>query len=160
MTTWKSRFDEQAWRDEQISPCLLFLYEFKRKRLADSDMKPSANQTLIQQNDPRPMEIVGAGPLLSTIWKLGDEHAGWRYRFNLTRQTCDRRVFTDLFQPADLIHFIKLIQVLAFVIADDGCLTQAERTMLKNLATQLDHFIKGANVEADEAAASTPSINP
>lgn len=106
------------------------------------------------------MEIVGAGPLLSTIWKLGDERSGWRYRFNLTRQTTDRSVFTDLFQPGDLIHFIKLIQVLAAVIADNGCLNQADRTTLKNLATQLDDLLKGANVEADEAAASTPSINP
>ncbi len=101
------------------------------------------------------MEIVGAGPLLSTIWKLGDEHSGWRYRFNLTRQTSDSGVFTDLFQPGDLIHFIKLIQVLAFVVADDGCLNQAERTTLKNLATQLDDLLKGATVEADEHAAPT-----
>ena len=101
------------------------------------------------------MEIVGAGPLLSTIWKLGDEHSGWRYRFNLTRQTSDRRVFTDLFRPLDLVNFIKLIQVLAAVIADDGCLTQADRTTLKNLATQLDDLLNGATVETDEHAAPT-----
>ena len=101
------------------------------------------------------MEIVGAGPLLSTIWKLGDEHTGWRYRFNLTRQTSDKSVFTDLFQPLDLVNFIKLIQVLAAVIADDGCLTQADRTTLKNLAAQLDDLLKGATVEADEHAATT-----
>ena len=102
------------------------------------------------------MEIVGAGPLLSTIWKLGDEHTGWRYRFNLTRQTSDSGVFTDLFEPLDLVHFIKLIQVLAAVIGDDGCLNQAERTTLKNLAAQLDDLLTGATVETDEHAASTP----
>ena len=101
------------------------------------------------------MEIVGAGPLLSTIWKLGDEHTGWRYRFNLTRQTSDRGVFTDLFQPLDLVNFVKLIQVLAAVIADDGCLNQTERTTLKKLATQLDDLFKGATVETDEHAAPT-----
>ena len=101
------------------------------------------------------MEIVGAGPLLANIWKLGNEHTGWRYRFNLTRQTSDRSVFTDLFRPTDLVSFIKLIQVLAAVIADDGCLNQAERTMLKSIAKQLDEPLKGATVEADEHAAPT-----
>ena len=115
--------------------------------MADFDMKPTAN--------PKPMEIVGAGPLISTIWKLGGEHTVSRYRFNLVRQTSDRGIVTDLFQPTDLIHFVKLIQILATVIADDGCLTQAERTTLRNLAAQLDDFLGGANVKADEHASPT-----
>ena len=123
--------------------------------MADIEMKTIATQSSGERGEPRPMEIVGAGPLLSTIWKLGDEHSGWRYRFNLTRQTSDRRVFTDLFRPLDLVNFIKLIQVLAAVIADDGCLTQADRTTLKNLAAQLDDLLKGATVEVDEHAAPT-----
>ena len=122
--------------------------------MADIAMKQIANHMSVERNAPRPMEIVGAGPLLSTIWKLGDEHAGWRYRFSLTRQTSDRSVFTDLFQPLDLVNFIKLIQVLAAVIADDGCLNQAERTTLKKLAKQLDDLLKGATVAADEHAAT------
>ena len=124
--------------------------------MADIEMKQIANHSSVESGDPRPMEIVGAGPLLSTIWKLGDEHTGWRYRFNLTRQTSDSGVFTDLFEPLDLVHFIKLIQVLAAVIGDDGCLNQAERTTLKNLAAQLDDLLTGATVETDEHAASTP----
>ena len=118
-------------------------------------MKQIPNHMSVERNPPRPMEIVGAGPLLSTIWKLGDEHTGWRYRFSLTRQTSSKSVFTDLFQPLDLVNFIKLIQVLAAVIADDGCLNQAERTTLRTLATQLDDLLTGATVEADEYAATT-----
>jgi hypothetical protein len=118
-------------------------------------MKQIANHSSVERGDPRPMEIVGAGPLLSAIWKLGDEHTGWRYRFNVTRQTSDRGAFTELFQPLDLIHFIKLIQVLAAVIGDDGCLDRAERTAIKNLAIQLDHLLEGAIVEAHEYAAPT-----
>ena len=133
-----------------------FLYEFKRTQMADFDMNPSVKRMHVRQNDPRPMEIVGAGPLLSAIWKLGDEQSGWRYRFNVTRQTSNKGVFTDLLQPGDLIHFIKLIQVLAFVIADDGCLTQNERTTVKKLSARLDDLLEGATVEADEHAAPTP----
>ena len=101
------------------------------------------------------MEIVGAGRLIATIWKLCGEHTVWRYRFNIVRQTSDSGIVSNLFQPTDLMHFIKLIQVLAAVIADDGCLTQSERTTLRNLAAQLDDLLKGANVKADEHAALT-----
>ena len=124
--------------------------------MADMGMKQIANHKSMERNDPRPMEIVGAGPLISTIWKLGDEHTGWRYRFNLTRQTSDRGDFTNLFQPGDLVNFIKLMQVLAAVIADDGCLSQAERTTLKNLSMQLDDLLKGETDKTDEHAAPTP----
>ena len=116
--------------------------------MADFDMKPKAN--------PKPMEIVGAGPLISTIWKLGGEHTVWRYRFNLVRQTSDKGIVTDLFQPTDLIHFVKLIQILATVIADNGCLNHSERKTLRKLAAQLDDFLRAANVEVDEHAAPTP----
>ena len=123
--------------------------------MADIAMKQIANHSSVESGDPRPMEIVGAGPLLSAIWKLGDEHTGWRYRFNLVRKTSIRDIATDLFQPTDLMHFIKLIQVLAAVIADDGCLPQAERTTLRNFSAQLDDFLGGSTVVSDEDAAST-----
>ena len=121
--------------------------------MADDVMKSTVNQTQVTAPHPKPMVLVGAGPLTSAIWKLGSEQSGWRYRFNAVRQTSDRGQFTDLFQPTDLIHFVKLIQVLATVIADDGCLTQSERTTLRNLSAQLDDFLGGANIEANEDAA-------
>ena len=117
------------------------------------EMKPEEIRTHRWPGDPQPMELAGAGPLMSSIWKLGGEQSGWRYRFSIVRRSMDRSHFTDLFQPNDLIHFIKLIQVLAAVIADDGCLALAEQTTLRNLAAQLDDFLGGANVEADEHAA-------
>ena len=101
------------------------------------------------------MEIVGAGQLVSSIWKLGSEQTDCRYRFDVVRNASEQGFVTDLFQPIDLFHFIKLIQVLAAVISDDGCLTQTERTMLRNLAAKLDDFLGGAIVEADEDAAPT-----
>ena len=121
--------------------------------MADDVMKSTVNQTQVTAPHPKPMVLVGAGPLTSAIWKLGSEQSGWRYRFNVVRQTSDRGQFTDLFKPTDLIHFVKLIQVLATVIADDGCLTQSERTTLRNLSAQLDDFLGGANIEANEDAA-------
>ena len=101
-----------------------------------------ANSKLTQEPCcPKPMMLVGAGPLTSAIWKLGDEESGLRYRFNVVRRSAPGGCVTDLFQPMDLIHFIKLIQVLAAEIANDGCLTHDECVMLKNLAVQLDGIL-------------------
>jgi hypothetical protein len=111
--------------------------------------------------DPRPIELVGAGRLISNIWKLGGVDSGWRYRFNVVRQSSDHEHFTDLFQPNDLIHLIKLIQVLAAVIADDGCLSQPERIMLRRLAVRLDEFLgdECSPTNEDPTPNSEPSLH-
>ena len=106
--------------------------------------------------EPRPMELVGAGPLVSSIWKLGGEHSIWRYRFNIVRRTMGRSHLTELFRPDDLIHFIKLIQVLAAVLTADGCLTPAERTLLSKLAAELDEFLKIQPFEPTEGPPTDP----
>jgi hypothetical protein len=100
----------------------------------------------------KPMAMVGAGPLTSAIWKSGDEQSGWRYRFNLFRQLSRNGQVSQLFRPADLIHFVKLTQVLAAVLADDGCLTANDRRSLQQIAQDLDAVIErhGLSSEADE----------
>jgi len=119
-----------------------------------------ANSKLTQERSccPKPMMLVGAGPLTSAIWKLGDEESGWRYRFNVVRQSAPSGCVTDLFQPMDLICFIKLIQLLAAEIANDGCLRHDERLMLRNLAQRLDEFLGGA-ADAPDAEAIPATIN-
>ena len=47
-----------------------------------------ANSKLTQEPCcPKPTMLVGAGPLTSAIWKLGNDESGWRYRFNVVRQS-------------------------------------------------------------------------
>ena len=124
--------------------------------MTDMAMQPIEIMTRSQAGDPRSMELAGAGPLMSSIWKLGGEQSGWRYRFSIVRRSMDRSHFTDLFQPNDLIHFIKLIQVLAAVITADGCLTPTERTMLTGLAVKLDEFLGFEPFELNEDATTDP----
>jgi len=107
---------------------------------------------------PKPMMLVGAGSLRSTIWKLGNEESGWRYRFNVVRQSIPNGCITDLFQPMDLTQFVKLIQVLATEIANDGCLTHDEHLMLRNLAQQLDEFL-GRATDKTEGQTIPATIN-
>ncbi len=112
-------------------------------------MTPIPLQIQQQSFRPKPMMHVGAGPLTSAIWKLGDEESGWRYRFNVVRQSVPSECVTDLFQPMDFIHFVRLIQVLVAEIANDGCLTHDERLMLRTLAQRLDEFLGRASDETE-----------
>lgn len=97
--------------------------------------------TLHSPSIPKPYCSVGAGPLTSFVWKTGDADSGWRFRFNIFRLLARGGRVTQLFQPADLLHFVKLVQVLASVLADDGCLTAVDRGVLNRLATELDNML-------------------
>lgn len=89
---------------------------------------------------PKPYCSVGAGRLTSFLFKQGDPRAGWQYSFNLFCLTDSGGRVTQLFAPTDLTHFLKLVQVLAAVIADDGCLASEERDELLDLVADLDDF--------------------
>jgi len=84
--------------------------------------------------------MVGAGRLVSTLWKTGDQQTGWRYQFNVFRITRRGQV-GQLFSPDDVIDVIKLARVLAATLAEDGCLPTVQRRQLKRLATMLDDII-------------------
>lgn len=86
----------------------------------------------------KPYELVGAGPLTATVWKRGDERAGWRLRFNVKRQSHQTGAVSQLYRPQDVRSLVKLCQVLAAVFADDGCLPPQDRTALAELAQKLD----------------------
>jgi hypothetical protein len=101
-------------------------------------MLNQGNHSHRKRSRPKPMAMVGAGPLTSAIWKSGDEQGGWRYRFNLFRQLAGSGQVSQLFQPSDLTYFVKLTQVLAAVLADDGCLSARQRKLLRQLAAELD----------------------
>lgn len=102
------------------------------------------------KNNPRhnvppekPMGMVGSGPLTALIWKSGHQDSGWRYQFSLFRQLKAGKV-SQLFRPLDLMYFIKLLQVLAAVIADDGCLSPVETGVLRRIEQDLDRLLQRA----------------
>ena len=115
------------------------------------------------KNNPRhnvppekPMGMVGSGPLTALIWKSGHQDSGWRYQFSLFRQLRAGKV-SQLFRPLDLIYFIKLLQVLAAVIADDGCLSPVETGVLRRVEQDLDQLLQRASQRRSSGnAASSP----
>ncbi len=104
----------------------------------------------------KPMGMVGAGPLTALIWKNGHQDSGWRYQFSLFRQLRAGKV-SQLFRPLDLMYFIKLLQVIAAVIADDGCLSPIETGVLRRVEQDLDQLLQRASRQRSSGnAASSP----
>ncbi len=129
----------EKWRGQQLSTSLFMTQRSHKRSYTLTHLQPPS---LTLSMLPKPMAMVGAGRLTSMIWKNGDERTGWRYSFNLFRLTTHGGRVSQLFKPADVIHLVKLAQVLAAVIADDGCLTQIECGVLKRLATDLDEVLR------------------
>ena len=104
----------------------------------------------------KPMGMVGSGPLTALIWKSGHQDSGWRYQFSLFRQLRAGKV-SQLFRPLDLMYFIKLLQVLAAVFADDGCLSPVETGVLRRVEQDLDQLLQRASQRRSSGnAASSP----
>jgi hypothetical protein len=94
--------------------------------------------------NPKPYCTLGAGQLTSFVWKSGDAVAGWRYRFNVFRLASQTGQVSQYFDPSDLMHFVKLLQVLTSELSDDGCLAAVDLGVLKRLATDLDELLNNA----------------
>lgn len=109
---------------------------------------------------PKPYCSVGAGRLTAFVWKSGDNDPGGRYQFNLFRLAADGGRVSQLFAPADLIHFVKLTQVLAAVIADDGCLSPVDRGVLKRLADDLDQLLLRASKRPADYTSPSSELDP
>lgn len=86
----------------------------------------------------KPYAILGAGRLTASLWKDGDEAAGWRYRFNLFRMSRTSGRVGQRFLPQDVPHLARMAQLLAFALADDGCIDRNLRDELSCLADFLD----------------------
>ena len=95
-----------------------------------------------RRNKPKPYAMLGAGPLVSALWKTGDEPSGWSYRFNIYRMSPGSGQVSQLFRPADVLDLAKLCQVLAATLADDGCIPSRHRRALADLEAKLDGILR------------------
>jgi len=94
---------------------------------------------------PKPYAMLGAGPLTSALWKAGDERSGWTYRFNIYRMSSRTGHVSELLRPKDVGDLVKLCQVLATTLADDGCIACNQRRALAKLAADLDSITRTRN---------------
>lgn len=85
----------------------------------------------------RPDAVIGAGDLVSFLHRTGDEPGPCGYRFNLFRFQQNAEA-THALRPADLRDIVKVCQVLALTIADDGLIADNDCQELLSLASQLE----------------------
>lgn len=93
-----------------------------------------------QTNDSQPIAIVGSGELTSHI-RINPSMSG-SYRFNIFRLNHDSGVPSNWLEASDVRAIVKLCQVLAFTIADDGWLPGETRDDLNALANELDELTR------------------
>lgn len=103
-----------------------------KNQLTTEEMPMSANG---------PYMMLGAGQLCAAVSKEGDEQGGWQYHFNLFRMSPSDGSVEQRFVPSDITDLVKLARVLAFAIADDGCLSRELRDDLRRLSACLDEVL-------------------
>lgn len=109
-------------------------------------MNPKSHRKSVLKSElnPKPYYTLGAGQLTAFLWKYGSETTGWRYRFNVFRLAASRGRVSQSFRPRDVFHFVKLLQVIASVLSNDGCLCAVDRGVLKRLAADIDALLNNA----------------
>ena len=88
-----------------------------------------------------PYAMLGAGQLASALWKTSDTREQFAYGFNVFRMCAVSGEVTQRFTPDDLPNLARLTRVLAFEIAEDGCLDGDLRDDLSCLAACLDDVV-------------------
>ncbi len=96
----------------------------------------------------QPIAVLGAGDLISHVQRGDDSDDPSNYRFNIFRFGEDMQAMHDL-RPCDLRDLIKLVQVLAFAITDDGWLPIEAQHALLALVEDLDELTQSWSVAID-----------
>ena len=90
-----------------------------------------------QASSTRPLAVLGAGDLVSHLTRADDDAGD--YQFNVFRFG-QRAETTHALRPTDLRDLVKLCQVVAFAIVDDGWIEDEQRGELLDLITELDQI--------------------
>ncbi|MCA9166392.1 MAG: hypothetical protein KDB23_01930 [Planctomycetales bacterium] len=93
-------------------------------------------------NKNRPYVVVGSGDLTTSVFKLGDECEGFRYRFNLVRTQQSSGRVSYWLRPKDFHSLLKLLHVLASELAGDGCVDDATRDNLCRIADGIESTLE------------------
>lgn len=92
---------------------------------------------LDHRNDSQPVAVLGAGDLVSHVHRWANCSGLESYRFNLFRMDDAMQAMHEL-RASDLLSLVKLCQVIAFAVEDDGWIAPRERDELRELLADLD----------------------
>ena len=86
-----------------------------------------------------PVAVVGAGDLISHLFRTTNDMSEAEYRFGLMRLETDLEA-THSLRSSDLRDIVKLCQVLAISILDDGWLDGNQSFVIEELVQSLDEI--------------------
>lgn len=89
----------------------------------------------------KPYAVVGSEQLTASLYKTGDELIGFNYRFNIVHLNNRTGRVGHWLRPSDLEALVKLTQVLATELADDGCMDGVLRHRLRTIAVVLEEAL-------------------
>ena len=93
-------------------------------------------------SDNKPHALLGSGRLTSSLWKIVNQDHDVEYRFNVFRIHGETGAVDQWLAPEDIKSLVKLSRVLAFELAEDGCMYRVLRERLYQLAERLDELIE------------------
>lgn len=82
--------------------------------------------------------IVGAGELMSKIWRIETGADLPEYRYTIELADAVPSIGTQLFQPADLASLANLLRVLTRELLHDGGFSAGDKVWLKQFALGMD----------------------
>lgn len=91
------------------------------------------------ESNGQPIAVIGAGDLVSHVQRGDDGNGLSNYRFSIFRFSENLQTTHDL-RSSDIHDLVKLCQVLAFAIADDGWLPTEGQHALLALFEDLDEL--------------------
>jgi hypothetical protein len=95
----------------------------------------------IMNSDNKPYALLGSGRLTSSLWKIVNPNNDIEYRFNLFRIDRETGTVNQWLGLEDIESLVKVSRVLAFELAEDGCMDRMLRERLYQLAERLDELI-------------------
>ena len=107
----------------------------RKHTTADNPMAKTKRRTTL-----KPCAMLGAGKLVSAVWKTADQRGGLSCRFNVYRMDPHNGSVSRLLRPNDVHDLVKLCHVLAMTLADDICIPPEQRRALADLAERLSHI--------------------
>ncbi len=97
----------------------------------------------------RPHAVLGSGDLVSHLRRFTDDEGATDYVFNVIQFRSESLEASHALRPEDLRSVVKLCQVMAFTVADDGWVQPQLREELFQLASELDELTQRWTREND-----------
>lgn len=116
-------------------------------------MKSADHNANVEISSRHNVGLVSAGRLIAGISRLNRSITHAEYRFEVT-DAVDLSTADSAFCLCDLLHLIKLVQLITSEIANDGCAIAKDQAWLRRVAAHLDQLLTEISTSAAPSSAT------